>query len=183
MSNKTLIIGAIGIAIGLMVFAGFYSGGGGASRTAGIHGGVQKSGTIPSDSTQAPNFSLERLDGGTITLAEYRGQKPVILDFWASWCPNCRRDMPKLSRWYEQYKDDVEVIGVNLQESPRVVENFISSYAIAFPIALDPRGSASRAYGVRYTNFHVLIDKNGDVVRTVPGDMREADILSLINNL
>src|SRR3989338_759969 len=65
----------------------------------------------------APDFSLESLSGGTISLADYRGKKPVVLDFWASWCPNCRRDMPNLNRYYDKYKDRVEVIGINLHEN------------------------------------------------------------------
>jgi len=163
-----------------MIFAGLFSGNG-SPRTAGIHGGIPTSGSPNTANAKAPDFSLQQLNGETITLAQYRGQKPVILDFWASWCPNCRRDMPRLNRWYEKYKDQVEVIGINLQENPSVVERYVSSTGISFPIALDPRGSASRAYGVRYTNFHVLIDKDGNTVRMVPGDIREADILSLIN--
>jgi len=181
MSNKTLIIGSIVVGVGLMIFAWLFNGNG-SPRTAGIHGGIPNSGSQTSTKEKAPDFSLELLSGGTITLAEYNGEKPVILDFWASWCPNCRRDMPRLNRWYEKYKDRVEVIGINLQENPSVVERYVSSTGISFPIALDPRGSASRAYGVRYTNFHVLIDKDGNVVRVVPGDIREADILSLINS-
>ncbi len=129
----------------------------------------------------APDFSLDKLGGGTISLSEFKGKKPVVVDFWASWCPNCRRDMPNLNRFYEKYKDKVEVIGVNLQEKESTVQNFISSRGINFPIALDPSGSASRAFGIQYTNTHFLIDINGNLVRTIPGDIRESDIESLIN--
>src|SRR3989344_5947997 len=66
----------------------------------------------------APDFSLDKLGGGTITLAEYKGRKPVVLDFWTTWCPNCKRDMPHLNALYEKYKDKVEVIGIDLQENP-----------------------------------------------------------------
>lgn len=128
----------------------------------------------------APDFSLAKLGGGTISLADYRGKKPVIVDFWASWCPNCRRDMPKLSRWYEQYRDRVEVIGINLQEGEGAVERFVSNRGVTFPIALDPDAAAANAYAIRYTNTHILVDKNGRVQRIVPGDISESDILSLI---
>ena len=129
---------------------------------------------------KAPDFSLSTIDGGTISLSEFQGKKPVVLDFWTSWCPNCRRDMPKLSKMYEKYKDKIEVIGINLQENPAIVERYISSADIVFPIALDPSGQASSAYDVRYTNTHVLIDKDGNIVKTIPGDIRESDIISLI---
>jgi len=173
MSNKTLIIGSIVLAVSLIVFGRWYSGGQSQRAVPGIRGQANVSNT-------APDFSLDRLGGGKITLAEYRGKKPVVIDFWASWCPNCRRDMPKLNRFYEKYKDQVEVIGINLQENTRTVEDYINSAGISFPIALDSSGSVSRTFGVRYTNTHVLIDKEGNIVRTVPGDIRESDITSLI---
>lgn len=129
----------------------------------------------------APDFSLDKLGGGTITLAEYKGRKSVVLDFWTTWCPNCKRDMPHLNSFYEKYKDKVEVIGIDLQENPSLVQKTISDWGITFPIALDVNGQVSRAYGVKYTNFHVLIDINGNVVKSVPGDISESDITSLFN--
>ena len=127
-----------------------------------------------------PNFTLKDLEGNKISLADYRGKKAVVIDFWASWCPNCRRDMPVMQRLYEKYGDQVEVIAVNLQESSRTVEKFVNSEGFTFLILLDPAGSASRAYGVNYTNFHVLIDKDGYLLKTVPGDISESDFRSLI---
>ncbi|MDQ3090014.1 MAG: redoxin domain-containing protein [bacterium] len=141
---------------------------------------VSKTEGVASDKQIAPDFSLDKLGGGTITLAEYRGQKPVVLDFWTTWCPNCRRSMPNLNNIYEKYKDQIEVIGIDMQEDPSLVQKFISGLGITFPIALDSNGSVTRAYGVRYTNVHVLIDKDGNVVRLIPGDISEADILELI---
>lgn len=129
----------------------------------------------------APDFSLEKLGGGTISLAEYKGRKGVVLDFFATWCPNCRRDMPKLNGFYEKYKDQVEVIGVNLHEDKSVVEKFIEKTGITFPIVIDSSGNVARSYGVRYTNFHVLIDKEGNAIKAIPGDISESDILLLIN--
>ena len=131
----------------------------------------------------APDFTLQRLDGGSISLAQYRDQKPVIIDFWASWCPNCQRDMPRLSKWYDQYGDQVEVIGINLQEKTSVVTSYVDRANISFPIALDPNGAASRQYGVSYTNTHVLINKDGSVAKVIPGDISEQDIKSLIGSI
>ena len=127
-----------------------------------------------------PNFTLKDLEGNKITLPDYRGKKAVVIDFWASWCPNCRRDMPVMQRLYEKFGDQVEVIAVNLQESSRTVEKFVNLEGFTFLVLLDPAGSASRAYGVNYTNFHVLIDKDGYLLKTVPGDISESDFRSLI---
>lgn len=179
--NKTLAIVGIAALAGVGLLALGRSGGG--IET--VHQSQQASvGAVARNFTNAepaPDFSLQKLGGGTISLADYRDKKPVVLDFWASWCPNCRRDMPNLNRFYEKYKDQVEVIGVNLQENQGTVSSFIASRGISFPIALDPYGQASGAYGVKYTNYHVLIDKNGSVVRAIPGDIRESDIASLIS--
>ncbi len=162
------------VVAGLLIFGKFSS-----SNTPSGTASIRNSVLNGSDSL-APDFTLEKLGGGTISLAEFKGKKPVVIDFWASWCPNCRRDMPKLNSFYEKYKDKVEVIGVNLQEKKSTIQNFISSRGISFPIALDPRGEASHAFGIQYTNTHFLIDSNGNLVRTIPGDIREADIVSLI---
>lgn len=130
----------------------------------------------------ALDFTLKNLTGETVQLSSYRGKKPVVLDFFATWCHNCQRDMPRLSNMYDKYKDDVEVIGVNLRENQRKVESFVDSYGVTFPIVMDPRGATANSYGVRYTNFHVLIDKEGRLVRTVPGDISENEIMSLLPN-
>lgn len=140
-----------------------------------------KEGAIPKeDSKMAPDFTLKTLEGETITLSEYRGKKPVVLDFWASWCPNCRRDMPILSGLYEKYGDEVEVIGVNLAEPIEDVRSYIDSAGIIFPTVLDPDQEAANAYSVRYTNYHVLIDTDGAIFRLVPGDISESDVTDLI---
>lgn len=185
MSNKMLIIGSIIVAVGLLFFAKWYSGG--IAQTAGTHassyagiGDGAHAGFRDTGAQSAPDFSLQKLGGGTISVSEFKGKKPVVVDFWASWCPNCRRDMPNLNRYYEKYKDRVEVIGVNLQENEGTVKDFIASRGFSFPIALDPFGQASGAFGIQYTNTHFLIDKNGNLVRTIPGDISESDIASLL---
>ncbi len=88
--------------------------------------------------------------------------------------------MPNLNRYYEKYKDKIEVIAVNLQEDEKTVKNFVQSRNLSFIIALDPGGIASRNFGIQYTNTHFLIDKEGNLVKTIPGDIQESDIQSLI---
>lgn len=177
MSNKFLISGVVLVAAGMLVFGRFSDNNSAPASNLNLRGASVAG--ISAKNT-APDFTLQKLDGGTITLSEFRGKKSVVVDFWASWCPNCRRDMPKLNGFYEKYKDRVEVIGVNLQEKDSTVRDFIASRGISFPIALDSNGQASNAFGIRYTNTHFLIDKDGNLVRTIPGDINEADIVSLI---
>lgn len=182
MSDKTLIAGAIILSAGLLFFGRVYSGA--IAGNTNSHTGARGQANVGSaaNSQLAPDFSLAKLGGGTITLSEFRGKKPVVVDFWASWCQNCRRDMPNLNRYYEKYKDKVEVIGVNLQEPESKVKDFFASRGISFPIAFDPSGQASRAYGIQYTNTHFLINKKGNLVRQIPGDIGESDIISLISS-
>ncbi len=163
-----VIAGLLGI--GILVNGGQFAGGGGHGAGFGTSSGA------------AIDFTLPRLDGGNISLAEYRGDKPVVLDFWASWCHNCRRDMPKLSKMYDKYSDQVEVIGVNLREPASTASGFVNNQNISFPIAMDSRGTVSNSYGIRFTNTHILIDKEGNIVKTIPGDIKEADIVRLINS-
>ena len=183
MSNKTLAIGILVILVGLFAFSRINNNqqsNFGPSVQTTQHGASMSN--QDSDQTNfAPDFSLESIDGGNITLSQYRGEKPVILDFFATWCPNCQRDMPRLSRWYdEKYKDQIEVIGINLRENKGKVEDFTKSYGISFPIAFDPRGQVAQAYGIRFTNTHFLINKEGVLVREIPGDITESDIKSLL---
>lgn len=173
MDTKYLIIGFIVLLVVLLGGAKIME-----NQGSGVSGQANISGNVDGG-REAPEFTLSKLGGGSVALADYRGEKPVILDFFATWCPNCRRDMPKLNKFYEKYKDNVEVLGVNLQESEKTVEEFISSRGISFPIVLDPRGQVSRMFGIRYTNTHVLINKEGRIVRVVSGDIKESDVLSL----
>jgi len=168
--GKVLTIGFFVAAVGLLVFVGISSKGTGSANINSQFG----------DKRKAPNFTLQDLEGKTISLADYKGRRPVILDFFATWCHNCRRDMPKLSRWYDQYKDRVEVIGVDLQEQPGIVRSYIDSAQISFPTVLDATGSVSRDYFVKFTNTHVLIGKEGSIVKFIPGGIRERDIIDLI---
>jgi thiol-disulfide isomerase/thioredoxin len=124
--------------------------------------------------------AFNKLGGGTIDLKDYVGEKPVILVFWASWCPYCQKSMPVLSKLYEKYKDQIEIIGVNMQETEQTAQNFIDDYDILYPIVMDPDSRISNEFGITYTNVHVLINIDGSVNRTIPGDIQESDIQSLL---
>jgi len=184
MNKKTALIISFGVIILALLFSGRFFGsipqGLSSTSSGSTRAAIGAAGELPRERGTVPDFNLEKLGGGTLTLSQFRGEKFVILDFFATWCPNCRRDMPKLNRWYQKYKDQVEVIGVNLQENKNTVRKYISSTGITFPIVFDPFGQTSQNYAVRYTNIHVLIDKEGRLVQTISGDIREADIISLI---
>ena len=178
-NTKYYILGA-GLIIAVLIgFGGNSNRDLASNQFGGTHNTV---GNSPVENAPVGDFTLKKLDGSDLTLSSYQGDKPVILDFWASWCPNCKRDMPILSGFYDKYKDQVEVIGVNLQESGSTAKRFVEGAGISFPIVLDPDGTAARMFGVRFTNYHVLINTDGTLAGTIPGDIAEQHILALIEN-
>jgi peroxiredoxin len=113
----------------------------------------------------APEFALTDLLGETHRLSDYRGQA-VFLNFWATWCPPCRDEMPSLERVYRALKGrGLVVVAVSLDTGPRsAVESFVKKLALTFPILLDPRGASVRAYRFPGLPASFLIDRKGRLV-------------------
>lgn len=132
----------------------------------------------------APDFTLNTLDGGAITLSDLRGQA-VLVNFWASWCPPCRAEMPAIQRVYERYRDQgFTVLAVDLQESDRQVAAFSSSLGLTFPILMDRDGSVFNRYQVKALPSTFFVDRQG-VIRDVAvgGPMAEPFIESQVMEL
>ncbi len=120
---------------------------------------------------EAVNFVLETLDGERIELADLRG-KGVFLNFWATYCPPCEKEMPIMEELYDTYKKQgVEIIAVNVDEPPLTVERFVKRYKLTFPIAIDKGMLVSDAYGIRPLPTTILIDEHGEVVHVHQGGM------------
>lgn len=119
----------------------------------------------PEVGARAPSFTLPTLDGEEVSLADYEGQ-PVILDFWASWCPNCNQTAPHLTRFHQE-TEDVAVIGINMgvRESEAEIRGHVSEHGIDYPIALDD-GSVTETFRVTATSTYIFIDANG-VIREI----------------
>jgi peroxiredoxin len=142
--------------------------------------------TNPKVGFTAPDFTLDLLDGGKLTLSELRGQ-PVVMNFWASWCLPCRSEMPAIEKAYQGYKDSgLVVIGLNLtsQDSESEAEAFVQELGLTFPIALDRDSSARDRYQVLGLPSTYFIDESG-IIRSVVvgGPMSEATIQSNIEIL
>ena len=118
---------------------------------------------------KAPNFSLQRLDGGTVQLADSRG-KVVMVDFWASWCPSCRQEAPHLVELYKEYRGrGVEFIGVAIWDFPDDLNNYVEQFGLIYPNALDEKGTVAIEYGVVATPEKFFIDRDGNIVRKFVG--------------
>ena len=123
----------------------------------------------------APDFELETLEGKKAKLSDYRGKK-VILNFWASWCPPCREEMPEFQRIYSENKDKLVVVGVNLQESRENAEAFIEKLSITFPILLDPNSQVKDMYNVFTQPVTYFIDESGKIVDKKFGPLTSEEI-------
>jgi peroxiredoxin len=126
----------------------------------------------------APDFTLQTLDGSDVTLSSLRG-KVVVVNFWATWCPPCVREMPRLVRVSETYRDQgLVVLGVNTtyQDDPAKVRQFVRDNGVSYPILLDPEGAVSQLYPARLIPTTYLIDRNGRIVHTKVGEVDEATL-------
>ena len=95
----------------------------------------------------APDFELEMLDGERLRLSDLRG-RPVVINFWASWCSPCRREIPALIRAQRESADSgLVVIGVNIEEPRSAAQAFVDDFGVDFAIPMDFDGSVFRAYG------------------------------------
>jgi thiol-disulfide isomerase/thioredoxin len=113
---------------------------------------------------QAPEFTLDLLDGGKLDLKAHRGKHVVVLDFWATWCGPCRRGLPILTEVTQAYKDKgVRFYAVNQEEKPEAIRKFLKEEVLQCTVALDTDGSVAQLYGVRGIPQTVLIGKGGMV--------------------
>ena len=116
------------------------------------------------EGTKAPDFELESTDGTMVKLSSYQG-KVVFLNFWATWCPPCRAEMPSMQELYEQFSDKgLVMLAVDLQESKEKVIAFMEEFKLDFPAILDVSGRVGRKYGVRSIPTTYLIDPGGDII-------------------
>ncbi|PFG12020.1 TlpA family protein disulfide reductase [Bacillus sp. es.036] len=111
----------------------------------------------------APNFKLQTLNGEAVQLSDYRGKR-VIVNFWATWCPPCRAEIPDFQKLYE--KKDVEILAVNLtetEESTEGVEEFVKEFEMTFPVVMDVNSDVSNTYQVSAYPTSYMIDSNGRI--------------------
>jgi thiol-disulfide isomerase/thioredoxin len=133
----------------------------------------------------APNFTLKTLDGDAVSHLQFRG-KVVFLNFWASWCPPCRAEMPAMNRLNEVFSNrDFVMLAVNTEQDKDVVEDFLSSHPHDFTVLLDPQGAAQNLYQVFRFPETFLLDKEGRIVERFLGarDWSAVEFLKRIEHL
>jgi peroxiredoxin len=127
-------------------------------------------GAVLADSApkEAPDFSVPDLSGKVQTLSSYRG-RIVVLNFWATWCPECVRELPSLSAFGEANKD-VVVLAVASERNPETVRNFLSSSPVKFPLIVDASGDIFvKKYMIRALPSTIIVDRNGFIAERIFG--------------
>jgi len=130
--------------------------------------------------TRAPAVALEDLDGTPVDLGRYVGKQPVLLEFWATWCPLCQALEPALKAAHARYGGTVRfvAIGVGVNQSPASIKRHLAEHPLPFPVLFDARGAAVRAYQAPTTSYIVVLDKAGKVTYTGAG--AEQDVASAL---
>lgn len=142
-----------------------------------------------SDKIKAPDFSLVDQNGNTHKLSDYRG-KVAFLNFWATWCPPCRGELPDINEIYKEYKNnsqDVIILGVaapNLgkEGSKKDITDFLSKNGYTFPVMFDETGDIMDQYNIEAFPTTFIIDKDGNIYKYAPGAIEKDEMKTLINN-
>jgi peroxiredoxin len=123
----------------------------------------------PARTKVAEDFTLATPDGKRFRLSEQRG-RVVFINFWATWCPPCREEMPSMERLYQQHKKaGFVMVAVSADSNTKGVPAFVKEQNLTFSIALDPQLEVANAYGVRALPSSFIVDKNGELVALALG--------------
>jgi thiol-disulfide isomerase/thioredoxin len=120
-------------------------------------------------------FSLPLLQGGRTELSAYQG-KIVLLNFWATWCPPCRAEMPSMETLYKRFKDQgLEILAVDCAEEKTVVERFMQNSKYSYPVLLDADGTVSNLYGIEALPTTFILNREGKIIARIVGSLRWND--------
>lgn len=133
----------------------------------------------------APDFTLDTLEGGTVSLSEFtQGEgKPVVINFWATWCPPCRIEMPFFQRADERYGDRVAILGINQAESAETIRDYVETNGLSYPMLIDFDMKVNNRYAVQNLPTTLFIDKNGMVKEILIGTISQAVLDDRIEGL
>ena len=129
-----------------------------------LHEGADASAMV---NKKAADFSLQSLDGKTVSLAGYRGNKKVVVSYWASWCGPCRMELPILADFYKKYhKDssDFEFLAISIDEDRAAAEAYANTAKLPFPVLLDLDSKVANTYSVESIPSLFVVDSSGTIV-------------------
>ena len=178
--KKTVIIwvAAIVVAIAAIVITSTLP-----SNKPAINPASNSSSTPGSRFPLAANFTLKDLSGNNVSLSDFKG-KPVYINFFATWCPPCRGEMPDIEKMYQKYKDrGLVVLAIDLNEDTGTVQNFISQAGYTFKVLLDQSGVTRKDYDTTSIPVSVFVDKSGGIIAERVGSLTEAEMEGYIAKL
>lgn len=140
--------------------------------------------SMMSDVKKAADFNLKTLDGKNVKLSDYKG-KIVIIDFWATWCPPCRKGVPDLISLQNEYKDNLVVIGISLDQQNTIKDlaPFIKQYGINYPVVLGTEKVVQDYGNIQAIPTSFVVDQKGFIVDTHVGLVSKSTYTDLINKL
>lgn len=139
--------------------------------------------TPKNDVVKAPDFELSSTMGSKIKLSDYRG-KVVIINFWATWCPPCRLEIPDFVALQKQYKSDLIILGISLdQQTKNEVVPFMKEYKINYPVLFANYQVVNNYGGVEAIPTSFIIDQNGNVVNSFVGFTKKSVFVAEIEKL
>jgi peroxiredoxin len=116
----------------------------------------------PATGFLAPDFTLPDVKGKAVRLADFRGKKAVLLNFWATWCPSCQKEMPTMEALYQRFKaGGLEIVAVSIDRDRQDVAMFMEAYGLTFPALLDADSRIANTYRVSGIPTHYFIDRAG----------------------
>lgn len=125
--------------------------------------------SVPKAPIAADDFRLDSLGGAPVNLSDYRG-RVVFLNFWATWCPPCRAEMPSMERLHRRLRDrGLAIVAVDLQESAAAVKTFVKEASLTFTVLLDADGAVGGAWGAQSIPTTYLIDRTGTIIARAIG--------------
>ena len=131
----------------------------------------------------APDFTVYTLAGEAAKLSDFAG-KPVVINFWATWCPPCRQELPGFENAWQQYGDEVVFLMVECGgESADEVETFVTEGGYTFPVYVDSDGTAAAAYGINAIPVTALVDGDGNLFAYQVGAVEEESLRGAIDLL
>ncbi len=123
----------------------------------------------------APDFVLTTLDGAEFRLSDHRGT-PVVLNFWATWCGPCQRELPELQAAAERWNGNVLIVGVDQAEEAEVVQRYVDELGLTFPIPMDEETDVAQRYNVRGLPTTFFIDGEGIIRSVWAGEMNSVTL-------
>ena len=140
-------------------------------------------GEVAVEEAPARDFTLTLFDGETLRLSELRG-KVVLIDFWTSWCPPCRREAPTLADAYRRFQGaGVEFVGVAVWDSEEESSRFVREHDVSYPNGLDSKGTIAIDYGLTGIPEKYIVDREGRLVRKFVGPMEPDRLEALLIEL